>query len=515
MHTRYLAVWSCLAASILSCSAAPAQQNAIAPSLIQKHVQGNIQEFFDLLALPNDATNAEDVRRNADFVEAAFRRRGFATAQLANGGRPLVFAEFGRKVPGAKTILFYMHFDGQPVVPAQWAQKSPWIATLKVRDDSGKWREIDRETLKTGTLEPDARLFARSASDDKGPIMMFLDAFDTLAAAGLAPAMNVKVLLDSEEEKGSPGMFAVARANRKRLNADALVINDGPLHESGERTIMFGNRGSASARLTVYGPKSPLHSGHYGNFAPNPAERLAALIASMKDSDGRVTVRGYYDGVKLTDAERRVLAEVPDDEKAIMKRIGIAKREAIGANLQEALQYPSLTVRGMAAASIGEKVANIIPHQAVAELGMRTTPGGDPEYLFAAIEAHIRAQGYYLAKGEPSDEERAAHDRIASFTDLTGTRAAFTPLDAAIGAWAQTALAKTFAKDGVPANVVRIRMMGATVPTEALVQALEIPFVIVPMVHNDNNQHSFDENLRIGHLLSGTRAFTGLLLTPF
>jgi acetylornithine deacetylase/succinyl-diaminopimelate desuccinylase-like protein len=515
MHPRYHALLSCLVALALPCSAVRAQDSAITPGLIQKHVQENIQEFFDMLALPNDATSAGDIRGNADFIETAFRRRGFATAQLADNGRPLVFAEFGRKVPGAKTILFYMHFDGQPVVPQQWAQKSPWTATLKVHDDSGKWHDIDREKLTTGALDPDARLFARSASDDKGPIMMFLDAFDTLADVGLAPAMNVKVLLDSQEEKGSPNIAAVARANRERLKADALVINDGPLHESGERTIMFGNRGSASARLTVYGPKSPLHSGHYGNFAPNPAERLAALIASMKDADGRVLVRGYYDSVKLTDAERRILAEVPDDEKAIMRRIGIAKREAIGANLQEALQYPSLTVRGMAAASTGDKAANIIPHQAVAEIGVRTTPGAPPDDLFAAIEAHIRAQGYYLATGEPTDEERAAHDRIASFTRLDGSRAAFTPLDAAIGQWAQAALAKTFAKGGVPANVVRIRMMGATVPTEALVEALDIPFVIVPMVHNDNNQHSFDENLRIGHLLSGTRAFTGLLLTPF
>jgi acetylornithine deacetylase/succinyl-diaminopimelate desuccinylase-like protein len=248
MHTRYLAALSCLAASALPCAAARAQENTITPAVIQKHVQGNIQEFFDLLALPNDATSAEDIRKNAAILEAAFRKRGFATAQLANNGKPLVFAELGGKAPGAKTILFYMHFDGQPVVPGQWAQKSPWIATLKVRDDNGKWRDIDREKLKTGALDPDARLFARSASDDKGPIMMFLDAFDTMAAVGLAPAMDVKVLLDSEEEKGSPGIFAVARANRERLNADALVINDGPLHESGARTIMFGNRPSTGRR---------------------------------------------------------------------------------------------------------------------------------------------------------------------------------------------------------------------------------------------------------------------------
>jgi len=502
---------------VLACtySAAPAQEGSVTQAVIQKSWQANFQDFFDMLALPNDSINAEDIRKNADWLEAAFRKRGFATKQLANNGKPLVFAEYPRHVPGAKTILFYMHFDGQPVLPEQWAQKSPWAAVLKARNASGKWEEIDRDKLKGDKIDPDSRLFARSASDDKGPIMMFLTAFDALKTAGLDPAINVKVLLDSEEEKDSPNIGNVAKTNHDALHADALVINDGPLHESNAPTIVFGNRGNAQARLTVYGPKVNLHSGHYGNYAPNPAQRLASLLASMKDDDGRVTVKGYYDGVKLTDAERKVLAEVPDDEKAIMKRLGIAKPEAVGRNYQEALQYPALTVRGMAAASVGDKAANIVPSHAIAEINLRTTPGADPAYLVAAIEAHIRAQGYYLSKGEPTDEERAKYDKIASFVFLGGTKAAFTPLDSPVGEWARGALAKTFAKGGAPASIVRIRMMGGTVPTEALVDALGIPFVIVPLVNNDNNQHSFNENVRVGHLLDGTRAFIGLLRAPF
>jgi len=511
---RYFAVVPGLVALAFAGAAALAQEQPVTPALIQKSWQANVQDFFDLLALPNDSINAEDVQGNADWLEIAFGKRGFDTKQLANSGKPLVFAEYKHHVPGAKTILFYMHFDGQPVVPEQWTQKSPWIASLKARSAGGKWDEINRDKLRGDEIDPDWHLFARSASDDKGPIMMFLTAFDALAAAGLAPAMNVKVLLDSEEEKDSPHIGDVATANHDTLRADAIVINDGPLHESNAPTIAFGNRGNAQARLTVYGPKMNLHSGHYGNYAPNPAQRLATLLASMKDDDGRVIVKGYYDGVKLTDAERRVLADVPDDEKAIKKRLGIAKPEAVGRNYQEALQYPSLTIRGMAAASVGDKVANIVPSHAIAELNLRTTPGADPAYLVAAIEAHIRAQGYYLARGEPTDEERANYDKIASFIFLGGTRAAFTPLDSDIGVWARAALAKTFARGGTPAEVVRIRMMGGTVPTEALVDALAIPFVIIPLVNNDNNQHSFDENVRVGHLLDGARAFAGLLRAP-
>ncbi len=512
---RSVSILSGIAAVAFACVGAPAQEHAITPAAIQKSVQANVPEFFDMLALPNDAVNAEDIRKNADWLELAFRKRGFTTKQLANNGKPLVYAEFGRHAPMARTVLFYMHFDGQPVSAEQWAQKSPWGATLKARNAAGQWEEIDRGRLMSGAIDPEWRLFARSASDDKGPIMMFLTAVDVLAAAGLAPAINVKVLLDSEEEKGSINIGNVATANKELLGADAIVINDGPQHESRLPTIVFGNRGNTLVRLTVYGPKMNLHSGHYGNYAPNPAQRLATLLATMKDDAGRVTVKGYYDGVKLTDAERKVLAEVPDDETAIMKRIGIAKPEAVGRNYQEALQYPSLNIRGMAAAAIGDKAANIVPSRAVAEIDLRTTPGADPGYLIGAIETHIRAQGYYLAKGEPTDEERAKYDKIASLVPARGSKAAYTPLDSSLGTWAQAALAQTFATNGAPARIVRIRMMGGSVPTDKLVGALETPFVIIPLVNNDNNQHSFDENLRLGNLLDGTRAFTGLLRTAF
>src|SRR5262249_16677208 len=293
-HAQGFAVLSGLAALALACSVAVAQETPIAPTLIQKSVQTNAQEFFDMLSLPNDSVNAEDIRRNADWLEAAFRKRGFTTRQLENNGKPLVFAQYMRQTQGARTVLFYMHFDGIPVTAAQWAQKSPYVVTLKQRNAGGRWEEIDRNKLLGSEIDPNWRLFARSASDDKGQIMMFLSGFDVLKAAGVEPAINVKVLLDSEEEKGSPTIGTVATAHRELLRSDAIVINDGPMHETGQPTIVFGNRGATLVVVTVYGPKVNLHSGHYGNYAPNPAQRLAALLASMKDDSGRVTVKGYY-----------------------------------------------------------------------------------------------------------------------------------------------------------------------------------------------------------------------------
>jgi acetylornithine deacetylase/succinyl-diaminopimelate desuccinylase-like protein len=524
----------CAAAAVLLFSGPVSAEQQIEPFFIQRAAQASFPEFLEFLSLPNDAVNTADLQKNADWLEAAFGRRGFKTRRLANKDKPLVFAEYFPKIENAKTILFYMHFDGQPVVPEKWAQASPWVPVVKhlkaaaatdaralpaftasQAADADRWEILDARVLQRGTLDPELRIFARSASDDKAPIMMFLNAMDLLKEKGVEPAINIKVLLDSEEEKNSPGIAAVAAANRDLLSADAILIHDGPMHPSNRPTMIFGNRGVTFLRLTVYGPKIDLHSGHYGNYVPNPAQRLAALLASMKDEDGRVKVAGYYDGVRLTDHDRQMLAAVPEDEEALRRRVGIARAEKVGRNYQEALQYPSLNIRGLASAQTGDKASNIIPATAVAELDLRTAPGASASYLTEAVKAHIRSQGYYLIDNAPTDEERATHDKIASAAVGDGSDAAFTDTGAKVGAWVETTLEKTFSNATEPAHPVKIRMMGGTVPTDKLVGTINLPFVIVPLVNADNNQHTHNENLRIGHYLAGIQAFTGLLLTPF
>jgi acetylornithine deacetylase/succinyl-diaminopimelate desuccinylase-like protein len=215
--------------------------------------------------------------------------------------------------------------------------------------------------------------------------------------------------------------------------------------------------------------------------------------------------------VKLTAADRKLLAETGDDEAGIRRRTGIKTAERVGANLQEALQFPSLNVLGLAAASVGDKASNVIPHQAIAELDLRTTPESPPDYLFGLLRKHVEARGYHLIDGPPSDDERAAYDRLATLTLGTAGRAVRTPIDAPIGAWAFAALKQTMAS-GAP---VRIRMMGGSVPTDSLVEVLGAPFLIVPLVNGDNNQHAFDENMRIGHYVDGIRAITAMLRSPY
>jgi acetylornithine deacetylase/succinyl-diaminopimelate desuccinylase-like protein len=481
---------------------------------ISRQAQHNLPEFLDLLAIPNVAEQPADIQRNATFLEQAFAKRGFRVRRLENpANRPAVLAELAAAGPKARTVLLYAHFDGQPVVPENWSQPDPFRPVIKKRDAQGKWQDVGRQALQATPLDPELRVFARSASDDKAPILMILTAVVVLRALHKNPAINIKVLLDPEEEMSSPSLAGMIERDRAAFAADALIILDGPQHDSGRSTIVFGNRGITQATLTVFGPRAPLHSGHYGNYAPNPAIRLARLLASMKDDNGRVLVKGYYDGVSLSSAERASLAAVGDDEAALRQRIGIARAEKVGETYQEALQYPSLNVRGMASAGVGARASNIVPSEAIAEIDIRTTPTTDGRKLFELIKRHIEQQGYHLVEQAPTDEERATFEKLASFHLGPVQAATRTPMDSEVGRWAFAALKSPTAPNPA-AEPVRIRMMGGTVPTDVLVDALHLPFVLIPTVNGDNNQHAQDENLRIGHFLSGSEIVYSLLTTP-
>ncbi len=497
-------------ASIFSISAHAALPDGFDESSIRRAAVGVFPDYFDLLAMPSDSIKPEDIQKNAAWLVKAFEKRGFKAKELDNKGKPLVFAAYEGNKGKRPTILFYIHFDSQPVVPSQWSQKDPWVPVVKRRGADGKWAEVDKSELFRPDFDPELRVFARASADDKGPIAMFLASFDLLRERKQLPAVDVKVLLDSEEEANSAGIPAVVAANQALLKADALVVFDAAEHASGRPTILFGNRGVEPLTLTVYGPKVPLHSGHYGNYAPNPAQRLARLLAGMKDDDGRVTIPGYYDKTKFTDADRKAMSEVPDDEAALKKRLGIAQPDKVGANYQEALQYPTLNIRGMAAGGVGDKVATIIPSQAVAELDLRTTVEAEGPYLAGLVKGYVESQGYFLIDHEPTDEERAAHAKLAQLKIGKSDEGARQDMESAIGRWAAKALQAS--SDQSP---VRLRQMGGTVPTADIVGPMKLPFLLVPTVNADDNQHTYDENLRMGQFLTGMRSMLGLLLTAY
>lgn len=502
--------------SLVLCAHGMAQSPALLDEQnIRKAAVASFPEYLEFLALPNDAqVPGDDMRKNAQWLIPALKKRGFSVRMVENKGRPILFAELAPD-PAKKTILFYFHFDGQPVIPAQWSQPSPWKPVLKQRAGDGSWSTINIQQLFRQDFNAEHRIFARSASDDKGPILMFLAALDLMREQRVLPALNVKLVLDSEEEINSKGLADAIKQEASFLKADALVIHDGPAHPSGRPTVVFGNRGTQPLVLTVFGPKAPQHSGHFGNYLPNPALNLARLLAAMKDADGRVTIPGYYSKVSISDDDRRVLAASGDDEAAIRQRLGFAVPEKVGSNLQEALQYPSLNIRGMAAGGIGKLGANIIPRDAVAEIDIRTTVEADGPYLLNLVRNFVEQQGYLVLDREPTDAERARHRLIARIESGTPAHAARQPMNAPLRHWVERALLHAHKGAAGSPRPVLLRSMGGTVPTHEIVTPLKLPFAMVSVVNADNNQHAYDENLRLGNYVSGMRSMLGLLATPY
>ena len=499
-----------LLAAILSALAQPAGAARAEDQAIAAAVRTSWPEFLDFLRLPNVATqSAPDIRRNADWAQAALARHGWAAQQLPDGETPMVFAQWPASGQSRRTILFYAHMDGQPVFPKAWQQASPFQPVLREKDAGGVWRDIPLNRLtQSARPNPEWRLFARSAADDKAPILMLIAAVDALKAQGRSPAITIKLILDSHEEGGPPTLTDVVGRNRALLQADGVVMLDGPMHESGRPTIVYGHRGGTGLSLTVFGPREELHSGHFGNYAPNPAFALSRLIAGMKDGEGRVLIPGFYDGVALPPALRQVLAQVPDDEAALRTRLGIARAEHVGATYQEALQYPTLNITSVIA---GEPSAHrtVIPASATVNFDIRTVPGTPPAREVALVRQWVMAQGYHLVDRQPTEAERAIYPLLASLSGGGGMRALMTPLDAALGQWARTGLLRAFGQEPV-----RIPIMGGGVPSAPLVDGLGAPVILLPLVNTDDSQHAANENLRIGHYFSGVRSLYTLLITP-
>jgi acetylornithine deacetylase/succinyl-diaminopimelate desuccinylase-like protein len=358
-------------------------------------------------------------------------------------------------------------------------------------------KEIDLHTVKK--FEPTWRLYARSSSDDTSPIIGIIAALDAIRAAGRQPTANIRVVLDGEEETGSPSLAPAIDKYREKLEADLMLILDGPIHYSNRPTLVYGARGIVALQLTTYGPKMSLHSGHYGNWVPNPAIRLAQLLASMKDEGGRTIIDGFYDGITISAEDQKVLDSVPDDHEALMKDFGIAEPDNVGRTLQEARQYPSLNIRGLRSAWVGSEVRTIVPDRAVAEIDVRLVEETPADLMYEKVVAHIKKQGYHIVAEDPDDDTRSRYSKIVKVARRgKGTEAYRTPLDDPEATKLVEALARTW---GEPP--VRIRTSGGTVPISPFVRKLSLPAVSVPIVNYDNNQHSPNENLQLGFFFNG------------
>ncbi len=474
---------------------------------LKTQVRHTIDEIIDFVSIPNDALHHADINRNLSWLREKFGQRGFNTAELPTEEESLFFATLPMQEE-KPTLLWYMHFDGQSVDPSQWEQANPYRVVLKAKGTNGQWEEQPMSDL-NDDIPYEYRLFGRSVSDDKGPIVMLLNAIDLLRKDQVALPFNLKVILDGQEERGSKPLPEAVNTYRELLEADYLLISDGPVHYSGKPTLVYGCRGITTLSLTTFGPIRPQHSGHYGNYAPNPAFQLTQILASMKDAEGRVLIPGYYDGITLSESVQEVLRSVPDDPAMIHDNLQFRTPEAVGGFYQEALQYPSLNLRGLSSGWTGDQARTIVPASATAEIDIRLVPETKGDRMKQLVKSHVESLGYTLTDRVPDQQMRASKDRWVMVSERGVTDAFRTSLDDPFGRHLVGLLQNTFEEDPV-----QIRIMGGTVPIAPFVNALEIPAFIVPLVNADNNQHSPNENLRIGQIAYGLKTFYAILSTP-
>ena len=472
------------------------------------HERQILDEFTRLLAIPNVASDSPNIRRNAQFILEMMQRRGLNPRLLETASKeapPAVYGEW--KTPGAThSIVLYAHYDGQPTDPKQWTGTLPWQPVWRsaALEAGGKIVE-----LPNGAIDPEWRLYARSASDDKAGVMAILTAFDALRGQGIAPSLNIKFLFEGEEEAGSPHLGEIISLNKELLAADAWIICDGPVHQSGSKQVVFGVRGDQNVDVTVYGAKRPLHSGHYGNWAPNPAMLLARLLSSMKDQTGRVTIAGWYEGVEpLGEAERRAIAEAPAYDDELRTQLGFARAESAGKSLLELINQPSLNINGMNSGDVGALARNIIPTMATAVLDLRLVKGNDYRRQAQLLQEHIRKQGFYVIDRDPTDDERKQHSFIAKvIIRAGGYNAERTRMDLPISVATVRAVQSTS-----PPPIVRLPTAGGSLPLSIITDHLRTVTMTVPIANYDNNQHAENENLRLQNLWDGIETMAAVMM---
>lgn len=498
-----------IVAAICAVSAAGAQQPDRVRAAVRAYTQANdvaiVRELSELLAIPNLASDSANIRRNARHLVQMIERRGLSARLLETpDAPPAVFAEL--RVPGAtRTMMFYAHYDGQPVDTTQWTNP-PWHPTL--RDAPLPRGRIITLPSTPGTVHGEWRLYARSAGDDKSPIVAFLAALDALRAANIRPSVNIKLYLEGEEEAGSAHLRDALTRHRSLLATDVWIFGDGPVHQSRRQQVVFGVRGVMGLELTTYGPARALHSGHYGNWAPNPLALMTSLIASMRDPDGRILIQGFHDDVAApTRAERAAIAAAPAADSALRAELLLQRTEAGDAPLLERIMLPALNVRGINGGGVGALAANAVPTVARASIDFRLVPRQKPQRVRSLVEAHARARGYLVIAGrDPTADERTSHARILRLDWDGGYPASRTDM--------ATPLARAVVRAvelGTGSPVVVVPTLGGSLPLYHFEEVLGAPLITVPIVNHDNNQHAANENLRLQNLFDGMQVYAGLI----
>jgi acetylornithine deacetylase/succinyl-diaminopimelate desuccinylase-like protein len=486
-----------------------------AQSKTQKYVadQSNqhrwLKEYAQFLSIPNVLSDSVNIIRNANHISSMLTQLGVKNELLFSGKPNSAPVVFGNVNVGAPiTIALYAHYDGQPVNPKQWAEGLQPFVPILFSD------RLDKGGIKISfpsdqqKIEPIWRLYARGSSDDKAGVFSIITAYETLLKTGQKPTVNIKFFFEGEEEAGSINLEEIFAKYKDKLGADLWVICDGPRHISGKKQVLFGVRGDVNLDLKVYASKRPLHSGNYGNWAPNPAMRLAQLLATMKDNTGNVLIDGFYDDVvPLTETEKTAISKIPKVESTLQEDLALGKPDGNGKSFMELLQLPTLNINGMQSANIGAMASNVIPTEATAVLDLRLVLGNDVDRQIEKLTKHIVKQGYHVIDHEPSDAERRQYPLLAKLTKRKGGyNAQRTPMNSPLAQKVCMAVEST-----INYEVIKVPSLGGSLPLYLFEQKLGAKPITVPVVNYDNNQHAENENVLLQYLWDGIETFAAIM----
>ena len=441
-------------------------------STVFDHIERNRQNFIDrlldYLRHPSISAYGEGMGEVADYLTDWLTRLGMETRLMPTPGWPIVL---GKQIhtEGKSTVLLYGHYDVQPPDPLEAWITPPFEPTIR-----------------------DGRIYARGAGDNKGQHFAQILAIESLLACFGELPCNVIVLLEGEEETGSPHIEQFIREHKHELPADLVIISDGPVDVSGRARLEFGVRGVISFELRAHGAKRDLHSGLYGGVAPNPLWTLVHLLGTMKNAQGEITIEGFYDNVQPpTDLERAALARLPLDENAAKRDLEIDQFDAPQDRcyFDRLACWPTLTINGLHGGYGGPESKTVLPHKAFAKCDIRLVEAQGAEEIFAKVEAHVRR-----------------HAPGVEFIRQGGMDPSKTPLDSPYAEPIRQGIVAAQGEDPllVPA-------MGGSLPDYVFTKILGIPDFTVPYANADEANHAPNENLELERFVRGIKTGAAML----
>ncbi len=436
------------------------------------HIERNREPFldrlFDYLRRPSISARGEGIAETAEYIAGVIDRIGLEARVLPTAGWPVVFGRRSER-PNGPTVLLYGHYDVQPPDPLDAWTSPPFEPTIR-----------------------NGRIYARGVGDNKGQHFANLLAIESLLTCeGVLPC-NVIVLLEGEEEIGSPRLADFVREHRALLGADLVVTSDGPVHETGRACLVFGVRGVALFELRARGANNDLHSGNWGGVAPNPLWTLVHCLGTMKDADGEITIDGFYDAVlPPTRLEREALDALPYDRAKIEESLGVAELDApLDRPIADRLAvWPTLTINGLRGGYVGDGSKTVLPCEAVAKCDIRLVEGQTHDDVLAKVEAHVRK-----------------HAPGVQFVPLGGMDPSKTPLDSP---FADPIRRGIVAAQGEEPLIVPA--LGGSLPDYVFTKILAIPAFGVPYANPDEANHAPNENLEVERFFAGIRTGAAVL----